>query len=101
MHVNTKMIIPKYNIYKVKNCTYIEIMSKLSPSRKENLKQPLSRGSHFKIHFGLEFRENRGSSQNFHGVPFSEDRKIITSSHTIYSIFLFINVYYTYLKHEI
>ena len=64
--------------------------------KKVKFKVPLSRGSHFKIHFSLEFWGNRGSSQNFHGAPFSGDRKIIISSHTTISI-----SYYTYSKHEI
>ena len=41
----------------------------------------LSSGSQFKIHFSLEFRGNRGSSQNFHGAPFPRDRKIIIPNH--------------------
>ena len=48
-----------------------EIISKLSPSKKkQNLKQPLSRGSRFKIHFSLGSRGNRESSQNYHGTLF-------------------------------
>ena len=42
--------------------------------QKINLKWPLSRGSHFKIYFRLECRENRGSRQNFHRILFSKDR---------------------------
>ena len=42
-----------------------------------NLKRPLSRGSHFKIYFRLENRENRESPQNFHEIPFFKDRVLI------------------------
>ena len=38
--------------------------------QKINLKRPLSRGSRFKIYFRLKNWENRGSRQNFHGIPF-------------------------------
>ena len=61
------------------------------------LKRPLSRGSHFKIHFSLGFRENRGSSQNFHEIPFSGDHKIIIPCQCDYSNFI-INTCYTYLN---
>ena len=64
------------------------------------LKQLLSRGSHFKIHFSLGFWGNRGSSQNFHGTPFSGDRKIIIPSHMIIPILL-LKTYRTYSKHKI
>ena len=40
--------------------------------QKINLKKPLSRGSRFKIYFRLERRENYGSRQNFHEIPFSK-----------------------------
>ena len=86
--------------FKVKNYIHFGIINRLSHFSKVKLKWPLSRDSHFKIHFGLEFRENQGLSQNFHRVLFLGDCKIITPSHTIYSIFI-INAYYTYLKHEI
>ena len=52
--------------------------------QKINLKRPLSRGSRFKIYFRLEGQGNRGSRQNFHGVPFSRDCKTITPSHMIF-----------------
>ena len=42
-----------------------------------NLKRPISRGGRFKIYFRLENRKNRGSRQNFHGIPFSKDRVLI------------------------
>ena len=84
--------------FKVKNYIHFEIISRLSHFSKVKLKWPLSRDSHFKIHFGLEFRENQGLSQNFHRVLFLGDCKIITPSHTICSIFI-INACYTYLKH--
>ena len=39
---------------------------------KITLKKPPSRGSRFKIYFHLERRENYGSRQNFHEIPFSK-----------------------------
>ena len=48
-----------------------------------NLKKPLSRGSLFKIYFCLECRENQGSRQNFHGIPFSKDRLLINLNHYV------------------
>ena len=38
--------------------------------KKQTLKQPLSRGSYFKIRFSLESRGSRGSSQDFHETPY-------------------------------
>ena len=90
----------KCNFYKVKNCTHLGIISKSFPFLKVKLKWPLSRGSHFKIQFSLEFQGNQGSSQNFHGVPLSGDCKIITRVTQLFYFFI-INAYYTYLKHEI
>ena len=61
---------------------WLEIISRLSPFIKVKFKViPIERGSHFKIHFSLGFWGNRGSSQKFHGAPFSRDRKIIIPSH--------------------
>ena len=59
------------------------IISKPFPFTKVKLKWSLSKGSHFKVHFCLEFRRNRGSSQNFNRVLFLGDCKIIISCHTI------------------
>ena len=92
------MIIPKwlYKIQYLQNQKYVHpgIINKLSPFTKVKLKWPLSRGNHFKIHFCLKFRKNRGSNQNFHGVPFSGDCKIITSGHTIISYLLLTHAIY-------
>ena len=38
---------------------------------------------YFKVHFDLEFRGNRGSSQNFHEAPFQGYCKIITPSRMV------------------
>ena len=51
--------------------------------QKINLKTSLSRGSHFKIYLRLEYRGNRGSRQNFHGILFSKDRILINSDNFI------------------
>ena len=51
--------------------------------QKVNLKKFLSRGSRFKIYFCLECRGNRGSSQNFHEIPFYKDRTLISSDHSV------------------
>ena len=48
-----------------------------------NLKRPLFRGSRFKIYFRLECRGNRGSRQNFHEIPFSKDRVLISPNHYV------------------
>ena len=88
MHDNTKC-----NIYKVKNYMHSRIISEPFPFTKVKLKWPLSRGSCFKIHFCLKFWENRGSSQNFHGVLFSRDGNN-PKLHN-YSISI-INTYYLY-----
>ena len=52
---------------------------------KIKLKGPLSRDSHFKIYIRSKFRGNRGSRQNFHGIPFSKDRVLINPSHQTYN----------------
>ena len=46
-------------------------------------KEPLSRGSRFKIYFRLECRRNQGSRQNFHGIPFFKDRVLINPDHYV------------------
>ena len=51
--------------------------------QKINLKRPLSRGSRFKIYFHLECRENRGSRQNFHRIPFFKDHLLINPDHFV------------------
>ena len=51
--------------------------------RRINLKRPLSRGSRFKIYFHLECRRNRGSCQNFHGIPFFKDHVLINPGHYV------------------
>ena len=48
-----------------------------------NLKGLLSRGSRFKIYFHLKCQENRGSRQNFYGIPFSKDRLLINPNRYI------------------
>ena len=60
--------------------------------QKINLKRPLSRGSRFKIYFRLECRKNRGSCQNFHEIPFPEDRVLINSNH-----YITLQIYYDYV----
>ena len=97
------MIISKW-LYKIQylqsqDFLHPEIISKPCPFTKVKLKWPLSRGSHFKVHFCLEFRENRGSSKNFREVPFSRDCKIIKPDSHDYSISI-TNTYYTYLNME-
>ena len=47
--------------------------------QKTKLKGPLSRGSHFNIYFRLERRGNRGSRQNFHGIPFFQKKMHINN----------------------
>ena len=50
---------------KIEN-TYISgLFDKLSSFTKNKLKEPLSRGSRFKIYFRLESRGNRGSPKIF------------------------------------
>ena len=83
MHDNTNMTRNKMTSLRVEKYVWHEIISKLFLFVKVKFKVTLSRGSHFKVHFSLKLRENRGSSQNLHGVPFSRDREIITPSHTI------------------
>ena len=51
--------------------------------QKINLKRPLSRGSCFKIYFHLEYWENRGLCQDFHEIPFFEDRLLINPDHFV------------------
>ena len=85
MHGNTN-ITKKFMIkLEIKNTYVPRLFHKPSSFVKIKLKYPLSRGSHFKIYFCLEYQRNRGSSQDFHGVSFSGDCKIITPGHTIIS----------------
>ena len=88
MHDKYQNDYTKCNIYKIEDCIHSGIISKPSHFQKVKLKLPLSRDSHFKVHFGLKFRENRGSSQNFHRASFPGDCKIITLSHMIILFFL-------------
>ena len=67
----------------VKNTYVPKLFSKPSYLQKINLKRPLSRGSRFKIYFRLECRGNRGSRQNFHGIPFFKDRVLINPDHFV------------------
>ena len=85
MHDNAKMATIILLYLQSQNYVHPEIISKPSPFMKVKLKWPLSRGSRFKVHFCLEFQGNRGSSQDFHEVPFLGDCKIIILSHTIIS----------------
>ena len=55
---------------KIKNTYVLGLFGKLSSFTKINLKKPLFRGSRFKIYSRLESQGNRGSRQNFHGIPF-------------------------------
>ena len=57
---------------KIKNTYVPRLFDKPSYLTKINLKKPLSRGSHFKIYFRLEYRRNYESRQNFHEIPFSK-----------------------------
>ena len=68
---------------KIKNMYVSGLLVNLLFFSKVKIKVTLSRDGHFRVHFGLEFRGNRGSNQNFHGALFSGDCKIITPSHTI------------------
>ena len=49
---------------------------------RNDLKWPLSGGSHFIIRSYSEWRENRRSSQDFHGIPFFKDCRTIIPVHT-------------------
>ena len=81
------------------NYVHLEIISKHFPFTsfyESKIKVTTIKKIHFEIHFCLEFRGNQGSSQNFHGVPFSGDCKIITPNHTIISHLLL--TYDIYIK---
>ena len=99
MHGNTKMII--WSAIFTKNQKYVHpgIISKPSFFTKVKLKWPLSRGSHFTVHFCLEFRRNRESSQYFHGVSFSKDCKIINLSYMIIPFLLLSHKHEHWLIH--
>ena len=60
--------------------------------QKINLKRPLSRSSRFKIYFRLECWGNRGSRQNFHGIPFPKDRVFINPNH-----YVTLQIYYDHI----
>ena len=87
MHDKNQNDYTKCNIYKVENCIHSGIIGKPSPFSKVKLKWPIFRRSPFKVHFRLEFQENRGSSQNFHRVPFSGDCKIIARVTWLFHIY--------------
>ena len=63
------------------NTYFPGLSSKPSLFVKIKLKWPISRGSHFKIHVFLEYRRNRGTTQNFHGIHFFKDRVLINPNH--------------------
>ena len=85
MHDNTNVTKKTTTKLRIKNRYVPRLFDTPSYLTKITLKKPLSKGSRFTIYFRLERRGNRGSSQNFHGTPFSGDRKIIILSHTIIS----------------
>ena len=58
------------NYDKIKNTYVPGLFDKPSLFTKIKLKRPLSTGNHFNIYLRLECWENRGSRQNFHGIPF-------------------------------
>ena len=70
MHGNTDMTWNNTIKLWLRNMYAPRLFSKSSLFTKIKLKWSLSRGSHFKIYFHLECRENRGSCQNFHGIFF-------------------------------
>ena len=95
----TYMIMLKW-LYKMRylqsqNYVHPKIISNLSPFTKVKLKWSILRGSRFKVHFCLKFWKNRGSSRNFHRVPFSGDSKIITQNYTIIPFSSLIHTTYT------
>ena len=55
MHDSANLTILNAIFTKSKKQTCLGIISKPPPFTKVKLKRPLSRGSRFKIHFGLEF----------------------------------------------
>ena len=69
--------------WKIKNTYVPGLLVNRFYLQRINLKRPLSRGSRFKIYFRLKCRGNRGSRQNFHGVPFSKDRILINPDHFV------------------
>ena len=72
MLMQKKKNLKAYEEIKNKNTYVPKLFDKPSYLTKITLKKPLSRGSHFKIYFCSERRENRGSRLNFHGIPFSK-----------------------------
>ena len=77
MHGNTKKLKELWQNWKSRIRMFWDYLINRLYLQKINLKKPLSKGSHFKIYFRLECRGNRGSRQNFHGIPFSKDRLLI------------------------
>ena len=77
IHDNTNMTKETTTKLKIKNTYVPGLFGKPSLFTKIKLEWPLSRGSHFKIYFRLECRGNRGSRQNFYGIPFSKDHILI------------------------
>ena len=60
--------------------------------QKITLKKSLSRDSCFNIYFRLECRGNRGSRQNFHGIPFPKDSVLINPNH-----YVTLQIYYDHI----
>ena len=82
MHGNTNTTWNNTTKLRLKNTYPPGLFSRRSLfTKKIKLNGPLSRGSHFNIYFRLECWGNRGSYQNFHGIPFFKYSVLINTGH--------------------